>query len=137
MHRSSLPILLSGLLLVVPGWLRAAEIPPDKAVITLQPKFGPVRFSHQRHATAMGIACQDCHHTLQVAAQPRRCHDCHQAKVFRVAATRPADAQPEAAQLAPVRAKLAFHGLCQGCHVRLQGQQLASGPTDSCRDCHD
>jgi hypothetical protein len=115
----------------------ADQMPDDKATILLTPKFGPVSFSHQRHAEELAIACRDCHHAWQEQPAPRPCHACHQARHFSMAATRPADAPPQTGAPDPIRAKLAFHGLCVDCHARLAAQQLPTGPHDSCRDCHD
>ncbi len=145
MHRCSLLVLLSGLLgavmLYLPSWSDAAHIPPDKAVITLMPKFGPVRFSHLRHSSALDVACQDCHHTITDTdtGQIQGCHACHQAADSRVAAIRPIDKQQQASRNdpRPASARQVLHGLCMGCHARRAGQGMPSGPSDSCRDCHE
>jgi len=146
MHRCcSFLVLLSGLLGVVILYLTsctgAAHIPPDKAMITLMPKFGPVRFSHLRHSSELNIACQDCHHAITDTdtGEIQGCHACHQAEGYRVAAVRPIDKQQQASQNdpKPASAKQVLHGLCMGCHARRAGQNMPSGPSDSCRDCHE
>jgi hypothetical protein len=121
----------------VPSSASGDAVPPDKAVILLTPKFGPVSFSHQRHATELAIACRDCHHAWEQQPAPRPCHACHEARHYRIAATRRAEAEEQGESPPPVRAKLAFHGLCLDCHARLADKQLPTGPHDSCRDCHD
>jgi len=146
MQRYSLLVLLSGLLgtvmLYLPGWSGAAQIPPDKAEITLMPKFGPVHFSHLRHSSDLGVACRDCHHTMTDTDTDtdtvQGCHACHPAKAYRVAAVRPIDEQQAAAQQdpQPASAKQVLHGLCKGCHAERSRQGLPSGPSGSCRDCH-
>ena len=145
MHRCSLFMLLSGLLGVLILYLTsctgAAQIPPDKAMITLMPKFGPVQFSHLRHSSALDIACEDCHHTITDTdtGEIQGCHACHQAAGYRVGAVRPIDKPEQSSQHdpRPASAKQVLHGLCKGCHARRAEQNMPSGPSDSCRDCHE
>lgn len=52
-------------------------IPPDKAVITLTPKFGPVTFSHQRHSEFKAVHCDTCHHMMGSDDESiRSCYSC-------------------------------------------------------------
>ena len=124
---------------LAPALVTATDaIPPEKAEITLTPKFGPVTFAHQRHSDLEGMRCVTCHHTLRTKGEPiRSCYTCHQARYNSIANIRKAepdslnDAEP------PVRnAQQAFHGLCTGCHKHRHEQSLPTGPHDSCRDCH-
>ena len=114
------------------------EIPPGTEVITLEPKFGTVTFTHHAHSRLNGVECRTCHHTLVEQGTPiRPCHDCHEAVHFREAAIRPIDKnENNQAPGQPVKAQEAFHTLCQGCHTKRKNAGEASGPTDSCRDCH-
>jgi len=64
----------------------AADIPADKAVITLDQipgKQGSVKFPHAKHATefkvdGQSIPCKTCHHTMKSDAEtPQSCESCH------------------------------------------------------------
>ena len=117
-----------------------ALIPPDKAVITLTPKFGPVTFAHQPHNELDGVDCATCHHMMDPSGEDiRSCYDCHRAKLFRIAAIRKADAEPEeddGSGPAVPDAQEAFHGLCTGCHHHRRSATRPAGPDKNCRDCH-
>jgi hypothetical protein len=77
--------------------------------LVLENKYGPVEFSHQKHANQK---CQDCHHTLKEGEEsPKPCGECHNAE-------------------AEITAKKAFHGTCTACH-----KKLAQGP-QKCKECH-
>ena len=129
-------ILFCGL---APAILNANDaIPPEKAVITLTPKFGPVTFAHQRHSDFEAVRCITCHHTMRTnGEQIRSCYDCHEVRYFSIANIRKAEPDSVDDTGPPVRnAQEAFHGLCTGCHKNRQDQNLPTGPGDSCRDCH-
>ena len=115
-------------------------VPPDKIVITLTPKFGPVTFSHQRHSELEAVNCVTCHHTRESGDQPiRSCYSCHEARYYSIARITKADqAQAGEDNTAPQvpNAQQAFHDLCTGCHKERREQKLPAGPDDSCRDCH-
>ena len=80
---------LASLLLVLTAWMvnaSAAEIPADKEIITLSPKFGTVTFAHKRHSEMPGTDCVTCHHTAGAQdAAIQACHDCHRARDFQEA----------------------------------------------------
>jgi hypothetical protein len=113
-------------------------IPPEKAMITLTPKFGPVTFAHQRHSDLEDVHCTTCHHMMSSRGQEvRSCYTCHEAVYFSIANIRKAGPDPEGDTEPRIRnAQEAFHGLCTDCHKRRRAQDLATGPDDSCRDCH-
>ncbi len=115
-------------------------IPPDKSVIKLTPKFGPVTFSHQRHSELETVGCVTCHHTMESNDESiRSCYSCHEAKYYSIARIKKADSgQPGAEKTEPQvpYAQQAFHGLCVGCHQVRRAQKLPTGPDKSCRDCH-
>ena len=127
----SICLLTAGLLAV------SQEVPTGTEILTLEPKFGTVTFSHQAHSRLDGVGCRSCHHTHADSAAPiRPCHDCHLARHYRVAAVRPQGEPPSDPPGQPPRAQEAFHALCQGCHVERKDAGQPTGPTDSCRDCH-
>ena len=124
---------------LAPALVAATDaIPPEKAVITLTPKFGPVAFAHQRHNDLEGVRCITCHHTRRAEGeQVRSCYACHEAQYFSIANIRKAGPDSVEDTEPPVRnAQDAFHGLCTGCHKERQNKNLPTGPSDSCRDCH-
>jgi hypothetical protein len=116
----------------------AAEMPEDKQVIELVPKFGTVTFTHRDHSARLGDDCILCHHTYEGAEDPiQSCYLCHRAVVHREAAVVPAGSvRPEQAADAPPKAEHAFHILCVECHKTEREADRPGGPTDSCRDCH-
>jgi len=140
-HNSTSPVWPFSIVLLLLAFAPAANaIPPDKAVITLTPKFGPVTFSHQRHSELEAAECTTCHHTLETADEPvRSCYSCHKAKYYsvgRIVESGPGTAQTENIEPQIRNAKEAFHDLCIGCHRELRELELPTGPDDSCRDCH-
>ena len=129
------------LLVFSPGFTTATEaVPPDKAVITLTPKFGPVTFSHQRHSEFEGVQCVTCHHTLESNGEPvRSCYSCHEARYYSIARITKADPAKAGADNTEPQvpfAQQAFHDLCTRCHKDRRQQNLPTGPDDACRDCH-
>lgn len=130
-----------GLLLLglAPALVTATEtIPPEKAVIKLTPKFGPVTFTHQRHSDLEDVDCTTCHHTIRTMdGSIRSCYVCHETVYFSIANIRKAEPERVDDTEPPVRnAQEVFHGLCTGCHKHRREQNLPTGPDDSCRDCH-
>lgn len=124
---------------LAPAFVSATEaIPPEKAVIELTPKFGPVTFAHQHHSDLKDVDCANCHHTVRsTGEQIRSCYACHEARYFSIANIRKAEPDPVDDTGPRVRnAQEAFHGLCTGCHKHRRKQNLPTGPDDSCRDCH-
>ena len=113
-------------------------IPPEKAVIELTPKFGPVTFTHQRHSDIEDVDCTTCHHTIRSMDEPiRSCYACHEAVYFSIANIRKAEPeQVDDTEPQVCNAQEAFHGLCSGCHKHRREKNLPTGPDDSCRDCH-
>jgi len=139
--RRPLPLLALFLSTVAPAFaLAMGTVPPDKAVITLTPKFGPVTFSHQRHSELESVDCATCHHTLESDGEPiQSCYNCHQARHYSIARTRQTGSETAQADNSEPQlpdAQQAFHTLCTGCHKQRREQQLPTGPDDSCRDCH-
>ncbi len=69
---------------LAPALVTATDaIPPEKAEITLTPKFGPVTFAHQRHSDLEGVRCVTCHHTLRTKDEPvRSCYSLPPGQVF-------------------------------------------------------
>jgi len=127
------------LLGLAPALVMATDaIPPEKAVIELTPKFGPVTFTHQRHSDLDDVDCVRCHHTIRSIDEPiRSCYACHEAVYFSIANIRKAEPERVDDTEPPVRnAQQAFHGLCTGCHKHRRQQNLPAGPDNSCRDCH-
>jgi len=127
------------LLGLAPALVMATDaIPPEKAVIELTPRFGPVTFTHQRHSDLEQVDCVRCHHTIRTIDEPiRSCYTCHEAVYFSIANIRKAEPERVDDTEPPVRnAQQAFHGLCTGCHKHRREQNLPAGPDDSCRDCH-
>lgn len=132
---------LTSLLLVLTAWIvnaGAAEIPVDKEVITLEPKFGTVTFAHKRHSEMPDIDCVSCHHTAEAqGAAIQACHDCHSARNFQEAQITPkATEEPKKASTAAPSAQDALHKQCRGCHEETGKAGKATGPNKSCRDCH-
>ena len=117
-----------------------ATIPPDKSVITLTPKFGPVTFSHQRHSEFEAVGCATCHHTMESGDEPiPSCYSCHEARYYSIARIKkagPDQAGAEKTEPQVPNAQQAFHGLCVGCHKDRRAQKLPTGPDAACRDCH-
>ena len=115
-------------------------IPPEKAVITLTPKFGPVTFGHQRHSELDAVHCFTCHHTMNSDGEAMRsCYSCHEARYYSVArVTKGGQEQAGEDGTGPQvpNAQQAFHDLCTGCHKHRRERKLPAGPDDSCRDCH-
>ena len=134
MGRFGVSMLLSVAALLV--W--AAEVPEDKLVIELVPKFGTVTFTHRDHSERLGNDCIFCHHTYEGAEAPiQSCYACHRAVIHREAAIVPAAAAgPEQSPGGPPKAEHAFHILCIECHETERAEERPAGPTDSCRDCH-
>ncbi len=72
---------------LISGLVVAADIPGDKAVISMDQvagKKGAVEFQHTRHATefkkvgGVAIECTECHHTLASNSEtPKPCGECH------------------------------------------------------------
>lgn len=114
------------------------KVPTGTEIIKLEPKFGTVTFSHKAHSRLDDIECRTCHHTHAERATPiQPCHDCHAAGHFRAAAVRPeSETQSGDVPGQPRTAQEAFHALCQGCHAEKKKAGQATGPADSCRDCH-
>jgi len=114
------------------------EVPAGTEIITLEPKFGTVTFSHKAHSSLDEVECRTCHHTHAGGATPiQPCHHCHVARHFSVAAIRP-ESEPQSGHEPgkPPTAQEAFHALCHGCHAEKKEAGQTTGPTDSCRDCH-
>lgn len=105
MRKLTIPILLAvGAAFLMIGVIWAMQDP-----LVLENKYGPVEFSHQKHANQK---CQDCHHTLKEGEEsPKPCGECHNAD-------------------AEIKRKKAFHGTCTACH-----KKLAQGP-QKCKECH-
>ena len=81
--------------------------------------YGPVRFSHKRHANLTND-CSKCHHYRpkdKAASETTRCSACHQDSFN--------PDHPERIGL-----KAAYHQQCIECH-----QEQAKGPVD-CKGCH-
>jgi hypothetical protein len=129
---------VSLLLLAAAPFAWVAEIPEDKYVIELVPKFGTVTFTHRLHSDWLGGDCVTCHHAYAGGADPiQSCYDCHRAVIHREAAV--VRAAPEVSGESsdePPKAEHAFHTLCIECHEAERVQGRPTGPTDSCRDCH-
>ena len=124
--------------LVAVGLTWAVEIPQDKQVIELVPKFGTVTFAHRAHSDRLGGQCVVCHHTYEGPGDSvQSCYECHRAVIHREAAVVPAgSARPGQSPDEPPKAEHAFHMLCIDCHETERAADRPGGPTDSCRDCH-
>ena len=76
----------------------------------------PMRFDHDSHGT---IPCATCHHDFLDRNRGGSCINCHLTD----------------AKIAPLfRQK--FHQLCQSCHIHMQAEGKAAGPTRRCIACH-
>ena len=133
MVRFGVSIMLSVTALLV--W--AAEMPEDKQLIELVPKFGTVTFTHGDHSARLGGDCILCHHTHEGAEDPiRSCYACQRAVNHQEAAVVPAaSAVPEQAP-APRSKRSTRFTSCASNATRPSVGQIAQGPTDRCRDCH-
>lgn len=88
---------------------------PDTVMIaSISEWYGPVDFSHAKHASLAGD-CSSCHH--QSGGEPAVCSTCHPAQVD--------PSSPSTMSL-----KVAYHERCLACH-----KTAGSGPT-GCTDCH-
>ncbi len=106
---------------VLSGAVMAAA---PKAIVPAQPEtvtigslsywYGPVEFSHAKHASLAGD-CTSCHHKSDGQATP--CVTCH-----------PAESDPGDASALIL--KVAYHDRCLACH-----KAAGSGPV-SCTGCH-
>jgi octaheme c-type cytochrome (tetrathionate reductase family) len=91
---------------------------PD--VNTYDGKYGPVRFMHGKHASALNNNCASCHHYRpkdRALPELMACRSCHQ-EAFN-------PDMPERVGL-----KAAYHQQCMGCH-----ETMKKGPVH-CRGCH-
>ncbi len=110
---------------------------------------GVVIFSHRAHAERYGVACDRCHHNVSPVPADRRtckgchmdlehgglCHDCHISTRDRDYARRyDALRQRLGRERIPTLFK-AFHGLCRGCHARVNRTQGKRAPYE-CGGCH-
>ena len=78
---------LASAVLLVSALVVAADIPGDKATITIdqiEGKKGAVKFEHSKHVTeykkagGAKIECKDCHHTIKSDSDPvKPCTECH------------------------------------------------------------
>lgn len=94
---------------------KAAPASPETVTISsMSDWYGPVTFTHAKHAQLSGD-CTSCHH--QSDGEPVVCSTCHEAKLD--------PSNPSAVTL-----KLAYHERCVACH-----KTAGSGPT-GCDECH-
>jgi hypothetical protein len=142
-----LALILGGALLLVSGLVVAADIPGDKAEISIdliEGKKSATPFPHAKHATEFKkkggakIECKDCHHTLASDREkPKACSECH---------VKVGEAEKEiGGKKAPALAKekspgkidqksVIFHINCKdGCHkeMKAEGKKITS-----CTVCH-
>lgn len=97
------------------------KIPPEKAVIKFQTKLGIVTFAHEKHAELSITECITCHHKQQADdTEVKACHACHQHKKTEF-----------------IKARLAFHDRCTGCHEYTTKMGQQAGPLKrKCKLCH-
>jgi hypothetical protein len=97
------------------------NIPETITLDSISQVYGPVQFSHSQHADIAGD-CATCHHHSPKGSTPA-CGECHESIVVY---------HYEAGKKGPdIGLKGAYHGLCMGCHKKMQ-----SGPL-GCTDCHE
>jgi len=107
-------VVLSGSALATTPKATAPSQPETVTLGSLSYWYGPVEFSHSKHASLAGD-CTSCHHKSEGQATP--CVTCHQAE------SDPADASA-------LILKVAYHDRCLACH-----KAAGSGPV-SCTGCH-
>jgi len=135
--------------LCITALVMAAEVPADKASMTLElmpTKQGKVVFPHAKHAkefkkNGAAITCKDCHHTLK-AVEPgagekiEACTTCH-AKAGEAEKDVGGKKAPAVATLKDGKAEMKsviFHKTClDGCHkqAKVEGKNLGA-----CKTCH-
>jgi hypothetical protein len=94
---------------------KSAPASPETVVIgALSAWYGPVTFTHAKHADLAGD-CSSCHHMSDGETAP--CSTCHAA-------------QPDPSDPSTLTLKVAYHDRCVACH-----KTAGSGPT-GCTDCH-
>jgi hypothetical protein len=97
------------------------DVPETITLDSISQVYGPVKFSHSQHADIAGN-CATCHHHSPKGSTPA-CGECHESIVVY---------HYEAGKKGPdIGLKGAYHGLCMGCHEKMQ-----SGPL-GCTDCHE
>lgn len=142
-----LSLALAATVLLVSGLVVAADIPGDKATISIdliEGKKGAVKFEHAKHvaeykkAGGAAITCKDCHHTLKSDADPiKPCSECH---VKMGTAEKEIDGKKAMALATEKSAgkidqkSIIFHQNCtEGCHkaMKAEGKKITA-----CKTCH-
>ena len=132
MKKGRLPlglIVLAGLVFLAVGALTAADV-PDEILIENEgykrDMKGPVKLSHNKHATEYGVACTDCHHVYEGGknvwqeGQPvKKCMECH---------------DPQQTEGDVKKLMTAFHNNCKDCHKQHEDK---NAPYKKCNDCHE
>lgn len=96
----------------------------------------PVRFTHERHHTEYGIACDQCHHVYengknvwQEGMEVRKCQACHNEPTIKGETKLPTEVQKK-------NLKLAFHNNCRSCHRDVRRDNPDSKAPVICSGCH-
>lgn len=111
-------------------------------------KRGEVAFTHGRHAGALGIPCERCHHNLAAGPKETTCQGCHLRSDHRglchechlsdrddgSAAAAEAVKKRLGKDDVPTLYK-AFHNLCRNCHAVENSQKKTKAPYE-CGGCH-
>jgi hypothetical protein len=132
MKESRLPLFMvvfAGLIFLAFGVLTAADV-ADVIVIDNEGykrnMKGPVKLSHEKHATEYGTACTDCHHVYEDGknvwkeGQPvQKCIECH---------------DPQKTEGNVKRLMTAYHDNCKDCHKE---HPDTNAPYKKCNDCHE
>ncbi len=106
--------ILSGAAIAATPKTTVPSQPETVTIGSLSYWYGPVEFSHSKHASLAGD-CTSCHHKSEGQATP--CVTCH-----------PAESDPSDASALIL--KVAYHDRCLACH-----KAADSGPV-SCTGCH-
>lgn len=103
--------------------------------------YGPVNFSHKRHATRFADGCGDCHHQHRDFDRLpcKRCHaiDATQFKESVTRSFRPCSSchgDPDPATPDVPSLKVAYHEVCFGCHKSVG--DLGASPKSCDQQCH-
>lgn len=111
-----------------------AEAPEEIVIenkVWAKEKYGPVKFSHAKHAKEYKIPCKECHHVYkdgknvwEEGQEVQKCSACH--NVYKLGKELK-DATEQEKKLSLYKA---YHDNCKGCHAKEK-----KGPV-KCTECH-